>query len=59
MNQEGSVVQVCKLEGGEILTESAIKAAKLIKVSTIAVKRRLEANKRDYIEFTVTYTFKE
>lgn len=57
INRAGLVEQVCKLEGNDILAQSAMTAARGIKVSSYSNGRRLDANKKDYVEFTMTYDF--
>lgn len=58
LNREGRVEQACRLEGNEVLAESAVKAAMQIRVSPEYVKKRLDMKKMDYMEFTITYNFR-
>lgn len=53
----GQIAKVCKLKGDDILAESAIEAARKIKVDPAYVEQRLEGKKQNYLEFIVTYNF--
>lgn len=57
VDRSGQIVRVCKLEGEEILAESAIRAAEKIKIDPKYVQQRLEGKKHNYLEFTITYNF--
>lgn len=59
VNREGLVERVCKLEGNEILAESAVKAAMQLRVVPRYARETLDARKRDFFEFDVIYNFKK